>query len=90
MAGAVSDGDSASSTWKHLADATRHQATDKLCSSKIPAKIQEFVQEHSRLHARYHSFIHRLKTENFRSSYLLVPEIKVLHTRSFHRLIRRF
>jgi hypothetical protein len=36
------------------------------------------------------SFIHRLKTENFRSSYLLVPEIKVLHTRSFHRLMRRF
>ena len=36
------------------------------------------------------SFIQRLKKENFRSSYLLVPEIKVLHTRSFHRLIRRF
>src|SRR6266516_745955 len=29
------------------------------------------------------SFIQRLKTENFRSSYLLVPEIKVLHTHSF-------
>jgi hypothetical protein len=29
------------------------------------------------------SFIHWLKTENFRSSYLLVPEIKVLHTRLY-------
>jgi hypothetical protein len=29
------------------------------------------------------SCIHRLKTENFRSSYLLVPEIKVLHTRLY-------
>ena len=29
------------------------------------------------------SFVYRLNAENFRSSYLLVPAIKVLYTRSY-------
>jgi hypothetical protein len=62
-----------------LVRGTGHQ---KSCFVSIPKNVHFSILASS--------FVFRLNAENFRSSYLLVPEIKVLHTRSFHRLMRLF